>query len=298
MDKSNSVPLALYDGTEYRIGFLDLTQNEYSCLVIMAETTVELSVNERHIHIYHNKFNIKRINERQVTTNQDDTIELCFKKLDLVRLQFSTIEPFLVKYEEKIYFAGRKLSGEYASLLHRTKKSAGTAIRIRRTRLNVDKLNQILDINYSHSFNKQTEFCVIAGSEKRPNEQTSNDYHRYMIWSNPCLFLAIESSLMNSSYADDCCEIYAEIDFPFFDSERILSTETNPSSRRELRKNEDKQKEIREIKERKEKIGRREKEVKEKEKKEKKKKEKKSRKDAINEKNTINNTATVSAGSE
>lgn len=284
VDNSNSVPLALYDGIEYRIGFLDLTPDEYSCLVVMSETTVELSVNERHIHIHHSKFNIERINERQVPTNQNQAVELRFHKLNLVRLQFSMIEPFLVKYEERVYFAGRKLSGEYASLLHQTKKSAGTAIRIQKNRLSIDKLNQILDINHSHSFNKQSEFCVIAGSNKRHHEQTPKGYHRYMIWSDPCIFVEIDSKLMNSSWADDCSEIYAEIDFPFTDSERIFSSDKSPVSRREQRGKGDRQKERREIEERKAEVER-------KEKKEKKKKEKKSRREAKNEKKTKTTTA-------
>lgn len=223
IDSSKSVPLAQYNDTKYRIGFLDLTKDEFSCLGVLAETSVELSVNEKHIFIYNDKFNIKRITERQSASNEVDHDELLFKRLNLVRIQFSTTEPFMAKYNENVYFVGQKLCDEYAILLHRTKKRTGTAIRIRENRLKVDKQNQILDINRIHTFKNQNEFCIISGSTKRRSNKSLNDCRRFMIWNNSCILLEVDIQLTNASIHDSCVEIYAETDFPFISSERITS---------------------------------------------------------------------------
>lgn len=264
VDKSNSIPLAQYDGTEYRIGFLDLTQEEYSCLGIMSETTVELSVNEKCIQIVANKFYIKRLHERQdESTNPNHIIESWFDRLKLKCVKFSMTEPLLAKYENDIYFVGEKLSNEYSNLLHRTHRKTGTAIRIHMKRLKIDELNQILDVHRTHSFKTLNEITIITGSNdlyKCPKDFYSNEFSRFVISSESCLLLKVDSQLIYTSISDDCTEIYAEVDFPLNDTEKSPQTIEISMMNKDLKKKSEK-KEKKKEKEKKRKANKRKDEV-------------------------------------
>lgn len=224
VDKSiRSKPVAEYDDTEYRIGYLDLTPDEYSCIGMITETTVEFPINSRHIVILDGTLNIKRINERHLYPQSNQCIEL-FEKLNLGRVQFSSTEPFLAKYEDEIYFVGDQLYDEYSNLLHRTKKSPGTSIRIRNDRLCIDLSTQTLDVEQTISFRNQNEICMISGSSddnKYLDAYPSNGFRRVVLGNKPFQILEVEPELIHSSIHDDCTEIYAEADFPFGESEKV-----------------------------------------------------------------------------
>lgn len=230
INNSSSVPLAEYDETEYRIGFLDLTTEEYSHLNLVNETTVELNINSQCIQIEQNMFNIRRIKVRHVTPNmQQSTRERLWSSLNMGRVQFSSTEPFLAKYENEIYLVGDKLRDEYLRLLKRTKMNAGTAIRLYNDRLCIDLSNRTLEVTKTTSFEKQKEICrILAAPDFKSDfldEYNSEKFRRYIINYKTNTLLEVDPILIHSSNHDDCGEIYAEIDFLFTESERVRMPE-------------------------------------------------------------------------
>lgn len=226
IEKSRSIAVAEYDDTEYRIGCLDLTDDEYSNLKLISQTNVLISVRPNSISVHDNKFNIKRINERQVSPNvtSSDSVEM-YAKLNLDRIQFSSVVP-LAKYQNEIYFVGHKLYTEYNHLLESTNKPAGTPIRINNDRLEIDVATQTLELRQCISLTNQREFCVIKGSfdsNKVQDEYCMNGYRRFVIRnsSHGLEIFEVEPDLLHSSINDDYDEIYAELDFPFSGTEKM-----------------------------------------------------------------------------
>lgn len=239
IDKSRSKPVAEYGDTEYRIGFLDLTSDEHSCIGMMIQTTVDLSFDPKHIVIRDGTLNIRRINERQFYSPPSSQCVELFESLNLVRVQFSSTERFLAKYEDEIYLVGEKLYEEYTNLLHRTKKPTGTSIRIRNDRLTIDFATQTLDVHQTISFRNQNEICVISGTPDCNNyldDYPSNGFYRVVLGHNPFEILVVEPKLIHSSIYDDCTEIYAEQDFPFAESERVQKIVKNTAKAERQRK--------------------------------------------------------------
>lgn len=221
IDKCRAAPCADYDGTEYRIGFLDLTANECARMHMISQTDVYLTFQSNYIVIRDNKFNIKRITEREISPNVQ-TYDSMYDELKLCRVQFSSTEPFFAKYENEIYFVGDELYNEYSELLKHSKKCAGTAIRIGHDRLIIDYSKQTLNLKNSIPFRNQKEICVIKGSfdkYKFQDEYPLTGYQRFMICDKPWTLLEIEPELLHSSIYDDCTEIYADVDYPFDDSD-------------------------------------------------------------------------------
>lgn len=219
--------VAEFAGTTHPIGFLDLTDEEYSCLGTISETSVEMSVNEKCILMHNEKFNIKRIHERVKTADENQNhIESMFEQLNLERIQFSRKEPFLAKYQNDIYFVGKRLCTEYLLLLNRTKKQPGTAIRINKKRLTIDRMNQILDVKLAIDFKKPNEICVIADTNESSatvdddhhTGSSGHNYRRFIMSNHSWTLLEVEANLIHSTAYDNRTEIYAEIDFPFAES--------------------------------------------------------------------------------
>lgn len=218
----DSVAVAEIAGIRHMIGFLDLTDEEHSCLGAITETTVEMSVNEKYISMQNRKFNIKRIKEYENTVgSHQKQMETLFDELDLHRIQFSSCEPFLAKYQNDIYFVGKRLCVEYLLLLSRTKQQPGTSIRINKKRLTVGRLSQVLDVKQAVDFKKPNEICIIADTnESSPatptdNVRPMNGYRRFVMSPSAWTLLEVEANLIHSSIYDVCTEIYAELDFPF-----------------------------------------------------------------------------------
>lgn len=221
IDKFRSAAMAEYDGTEYRIGFLDLTAAERARMEMFSQADIYLTLKSDHIMIRDNRFHIKRITEREISPNAELAFDSMYAQLNLGRVQFGT-EPFFAKYQNEVYFVGEKLYHEYSELLTRTKKSAGTAIRIGHDRLIIDDSMQTLDVLDSISF--QNEICVISGTfdmYKFQDEYPLAGYQRFMICKNPWMLLEVEPELLHSSIYDNCTEIYAESDFPFAESTKV-----------------------------------------------------------------------------
>lgn len=108
ISKNSSLIVAEYESKEYSIGSLDLTIEEYSYLKMVKEISVELPISLHNISIDQNMLNIRRINEHRVSANSKQTTDL-WDILKLVRVHFSTTEPFLAKYENELYFVGERL---------------------------------------------------------------------------------------------------------------------------------------------------------------------------------------------
>lgn len=196
---------------------MDLTSQEYSCFGVISETTVEMNVNKVDILISDRKFNIKRISERELSTNPKQTSnETLFKQLNLECIQFSSTEPFLAKFKDDIYFVGKNLAVDYLNLLSRTKKPTGTPIRIRVGRLKIDELNKTLDVRQTIWAKNDNNICIISNSDDSSPQSCdfpTTSLRRYVILHNICLLLEVEPKLIHSH---DCgIEIYAEKDFPF-----------------------------------------------------------------------------------
>lgn len=218
----NSMAVAEIDGTRHQIGFLDLTDEEHSCLSAITETTVEMSVNEKCILLQNQKFNIKRIQEYENTIGSyQKEMESMFEELNLHRVQFSSSEPFLAKYQNDIYFVGKRLCVEYLLLLNRTNQQPGTSIRISKKRLTVDRSRQVLDIKQAVDFKKPNEICIIVDTNESSTTTSSdnvrpiNVYRRFVMSPSTWTLLEVEASLIHSSIYDVCTEIYAELNFPF-----------------------------------------------------------------------------------
>lgn len=239
-------------GASHPIGFLDLTDEEYCCLGAISETSVELNVNEKCILVHNRKFNIKRIQEcEKIADPNQKRIESMFTELNLQRVQFSRNEPFLAKYQNEIYFVGKRLGTEYLSLLNRTKRQPGTSIRINGKRLTIDRMNQILDIKQAIDFKKPNEICIItdhtneasdaAYSDDSHSRNTGHGYRRFIMSHNSWTLLEVEPNLIHSSIYDVCPEIYAEIDFPFTERQPHtaaddLQSQTEKLSRKERKR--------------------------------------------------------------
>lgn len=226
IDKSRSTPLAEYNDTEYRIGFLDLTDIEHSHLKLIPQTSVTINARSSSIFIHDNRFNIKRINERQMLPNEKsrNSVEM-YEKFNLDRIQFASNAP-LAKYQNDIYFVGQKLYTEYNNLLERTNKPAGTPIRINNDRLVIDVATQTLELRQGIFSKNRTEVCVIKGtfdSHKLQNEYCMNRCRRFVICNNSDGFeiFEVKPELLHSSIFDDYDEIYAELDFPVSATERV-----------------------------------------------------------------------------
>lgn len=221
IDKGRSAAMAECDGTEYRVGFLDLTAAELARMEMFSHDGIYLTVKSNHIIVRDNRFHIKRITEREISPNAEQAFVSMYEQLNLGRVQFGT-EPFFAKYQNEVYFVGEKLYHEYSELLKRTRKCAGTAIRIGHDRLIIDDATQTLDVLGSISF--QNEICVISGTfdmYKFQDEYPLSGYKRFMICKNPWALLEVEPELLHSSIYDDCTEIYAELDFPFTESTNV-----------------------------------------------------------------------------
>lgn len=221
IDKCRAAACADYDGTEYRIGFLDLTADERARMEMIAQTHIYLTCKSNNIMIRDNKFHIKRITEREIapSSGQYDSM---YEQLKLGRVQFSSTEPFFAKYQDEIYFVGEVLYHEYSELLKQTRKCSGTAIRIGHDRLVIDIAKQTLDIKHPISFRSQQEICVIKGSfdkYKFQDEYPLTGYQRFMICNKPWTVLEVEPELLHSSIYDDCTEIYADVNFPIDDKD-------------------------------------------------------------------------------
>lgn len=243
----DSAAVAEIAGTKHHIGFLDLTDEEYSCLGAISETSVEMSVNEKYILMHNKKFNIKRIQECEntVDTHQKQMVSL-FEELNLQRIQFSCSEPFLAKYQNDIYFVGKKLCLEYLLLLNRTKQQPGTSIRINKKRLTIDRLNQLLDVKQSIDFKKPNEICIIIADANAScttssvDDRSVNGYRRFIMSHCSWTLLEVEANLLHSSIYDVCTEIYAEIDFPFTEP-KPQATDKNQSQTENLNRKEKRQ---------------------------------------------------------
>lgn len=216
---NNDQFMAEYNRIKYQIGHLDLIEKEHSYLKIITEAPIELEFNPNEIIIHQNLLNITRIKEpvRPEVLNPNNEVNIGFAMLNLVRIQFSANEPFLAKYENTIYFVGKKLYREYVYLLSRTHKNAGTAIRICRDRINVDTQSRTLDVFKISTIISSKNVCVISGDNSQQTEfPAHNSIRRYMVNNNPPHeIVEIEPALLYSSVHDNCTEIYAENNFPF-----------------------------------------------------------------------------------
>lgn len=220
-NKNKSTAVAEFGGMEYPIGFLDLTSTEHTYLRIIAEAKIELSFNPSHIVIQDGKLNIKRIHERQISLKPDQPIALWSEVLSIGRIQFSTTEPLLAKYENNVYFVGNTLHAEYTFLLGRTKRNMGTAIRIRKNRIEINTVTQTIDINKTVSFGIQ-KICVIAAANDNHLRACDSIAHRrFIIRGKPYEVLEIEQNLLHSTIHDEVTEIYAENDFPFGNADEV-----------------------------------------------------------------------------
>lgn len=242
IDKSMAV--AEISGTKHRIGFLDLNDEEYSCLGAISETSVELSVNEKYILMKNKKFNIKRIHECEnpIDAHQKQ-MESLYEELGLQRIKFSSSEPFLAKYQNDIYFVGKKLCTEYLVLLNRSKQPPGTPIRINKKRLNIDKTSQMLDVKQSIDFKKPNEIVIISDTIEpfataSSDDRSVNDYRRFVMTQNTWTLLEVEANLIHSSVYDVCTEIYAEIDYPISKAKAKATDDIQPQTEKLSRKEE------------------------------------------------------------
>lgn len=229
-----SVAVAEIADIRHQIGFLDLTDEEHSCLAAISETTVEMSVNEKYISIQNQKFNIKRIREYENTVgSHQKEMETLFDELNLHRIQLSSSEPFLAKYQNDIYFVGKRLCVEYLLLLSRTKQQPGTSIRINKKRLTVGRLSQVLDVKQAVDFRKPNEICIIADTTESSTATPTDNvrpmygYRRFVMSPSSWTLLEVEANLIHSTIYDVCTEIYAELDFPFTEP-KPKADETQP----------------------------------------------------------------------
>lgn len=209
-------PMAEFNDRTYRIGQLDLTPDEYFYLKMISEAPIQLDFNLSNVVMHHNRLCIQRIEDQQKTLISSDESHLWFEFLNLARIQFSVNEPFLAKYQNEIYFVGRKLCEEYMQLLLHTKKNPGTAIRLNKNRIVVDTLTRTLDVIESISIDRQSKVCIISGPNTMPktSSRDASQYRRYIVNSNPCEILEVDQALLHSSEHDHCMEIYAGKDFP------------------------------------------------------------------------------------
>lgn len=236
----NLAAVAEIAGNTHPIGFLDLTDEEYTCLGTISETSVEMNINEKCILMHNGKFNIKRIHEREKASDENQNhFAAMFDQLNLQRVQFSRKEPFLAKYQNDIYFVGKRLYKEYLLLLSRTQKQPGIAIRINKKRLFVDRVNQILDVKLAIDFIKANQLCIIA-DRAESNAVSVDDHHagyrRFIMSNNSWTLLEVEPTLIHASHHDTCPEIYAEIDFPFTNAAPQTNDEVQSQSEKMSRK--------------------------------------------------------------
>lgn len=198
MEEKYSVPQARCQNVEYCIGFLDLTEEEYIYMSMIKWTTV-LSIKTEYIQIRRNKLHIKRINQ------------ISYSKQSIApgfgRIEFSTTEPLMAKFEGEIYFVGHKLYAEYINILDRIKKCTGTAVQIEEKFIMIDSSLRILDIQRYISFESQRVLCSSAASSKEYHyEHSSNQFRRYIFDVNDAHSLfEIDPKLIYSSECDEIC---------------------------------------------------------------------------------------------
>lgn len=246
IDKNRSLIIAEYKNEQYPIGHLDITSEQRDLLKNISQTQVDLWFEPKSIIIQNNKLCIKQIEEREKTTPNStaNSIGLWFKILNLSRIQFSTFEPFVAKFDDQIYVVGQNLHQEYINLLRRTKKDAGIPIRLRKDRISVDPAAQVLDVIRKVSFEKNQKVVIISANNNNsvilPNDRDSNvSVRRYIVnisYDNQPQILEVESALIHSSVDDDCAEIYAECDFPFTNAETKVQKKAEKKIDRKVQK--------------------------------------------------------------
>lgn len=219
VEKISSTPQVRCQNVEYCIGFLDLTEEEY-IYMSMIKWTVELSIKTEHIQIRRNKLHIKRI--KHVSSKQSIAP-------DFGRIQFSTTEPLMAKYDGEIYFVGNKLYAEYINILDRIKKCTGTAIQIEKNIIMIDSSLQILNISDSISFESRRILCLsvdFTDSKKYLHEHSSNKYRRFSFGTNDAqahTLFEVDPKLIYSSECDEICICpHGTMDFGYDKFEWIL----------------------------------------------------------------------------
>lgn len=207
IDFRTSMPMARYEGIAYKIGVLDLTYQEF-CYLKMIKSAVVLPIIRNHIHLRNNKLSIRRFNEQKLLLNQSTPFLCEFSNLE--RIQFSTTEPLMAKYDDEIFLVSGRLQSQYIDLLERVKKrvkkSSGAAIRIDKRHLIVDMGSQMLDIVPSTSFQNHRVVCSISGvppSHISLSNYTSDEYRRIVF--NQLEMLIVDASLIHPF---ECTDIY------------------------------------------------------------------------------------------
>lgn len=221
--RSDDVVKVRYRHNEYYVGSLDLTKIEYLKLQQISEINVQLKVDPSYIKIdEHNVFNIVCIEVKEKQAGELDYCDM-MKRIKMVRIQFSISEPLLAKYDDKIYVVGVTLYNEYKEIIERTRYPFGTvAIRLYQHRIVCDNQKRTIDVTAPNYYRNKDQICVIGGTFKYDSrflqkcDKLSGPYSRYVINYMPDMsFEKVDVKLIFSSEHDECCEVYAENDYPF-----------------------------------------------------------------------------------
>lgn len=196
MDQNTEIFMANYMNTVYSIGFLDLSDDEYSHF-LTNEVNVKLEIDPEHIYIQHNKINIKRICDYEIPSNEFSY--LWNDSFDFDRIDFSTTFPLIAKYKSDFYFVNDNLKDFYVNLLERTRKNAGCAIRIEKSRLIVDGDKQKLDIHPFFTQKNQRIMTLTSHQKSKSIVNASNvGFHRYLVGNVPCKLVLVDPKLIKS----------------------------------------------------------------------------------------------------
>lgn len=224
---SNQSLVALYEGTQYNVGYLDLNQDQRPMLENAVRTPI------------HSAMLPSIILDRTSVIIDDVTKVLCVKRIadrpnvasytnentwllanNMQCIQFSKSMPLLAKYNGSIYFVGAQHHNEYLLLLNRAVQPLGTAIRISGERVVVDRQKQLLDVCTSVTYQDEKIFIGAAPAECNNNlrmefDKTaqSDGIRRYMVSSEPFIVQEVDVNLIYASPSDNCTEIYAVNNF-------------------------------------------------------------------------------------
>lgn len=193
---------ATYRGVAYSVHYLDLTEEEagYFKLIDVNYSNITLSVERNHIFIDDDSLSIKRL-RLPAAPQQNDTVS---EMAQTEWIFFSECEPLLAKFEQKFYFVHENLKNEYESLLKISKKPMGTAIRVKKQRINANRGENVLNIIKSdvqlgadqtiHLFQPK---AVNGGEMHSERDDGNQQWQRYLINQDNELVLIDDGLLFN-----------------------------------------------------------------------------------------------------
>lgn len=176
---------ATFRGVAYSVNYLDLTEEEagYFKLIDVNCSNITLSVERNHIVIDDNSLSIERL--RLPADPQNDAVSEMTKTEWIF---FSECEPLMAKYEQKFYFVHENLKNEYETLLKISKKAMGTAIRVKKQRIDANRVENVLNIIKSdvQSGADQTIYlyqpkAVNGGEMHSECDDRNQQWQRYLI---------------------------------------------------------------------------------------------------------------------